>query len=447
MKAKGTGGVWEVVLMPHAPVLIPEVGGGREREAIATVEAMGEAARMVVASQPEAVLVISPHSPRQPGHFGFWSGATLAGDMSRFGCPEVTLEVPNAAALATAIGERFHETGLATWWVPAQPLDHGAFVPLYFLTRSGWTGPTVVMGLNHPGEGGWRKAGQGIQRAAQMLGTRLAVVASGDMSHRLRPGAPAGYEPQAAKFDQEFVRILCAGRFEALSQLDPTLQELAAEDVVDSTLIAAHAAGLAATDHRVLSYEGPFGVGYCVARLFQAEAKGSVGGLLPAIAREAVEWHLHNGRPHRALPPDEFFDQRAGVFVTIRTREGRLRGCRGTIFPQRPNLIEETRAVAVSSAFQDGRFEPVTEDELDQLTYEVSVLHPPEPVASAAELDPHRYGVIVSTPDGRRGLMLPGVEGLDTVAEQIDATCRKAQIDPREPLMLERFTTEQFTEE
>lgn len=436
-----------MVLMPHAPVLIPEVGGGREREAAATVEAMWEAARMVVASHPQAVLVISPHSPRRPGHFGFWTGATLVGDMSRFGCPEVTLELPNATALASAIAERFHETGLATWWVPAQPLDHGAFVPLYFLTRSGWAGPTVVMSLNHPGEGGWRKAGQGIQRAAQVLGIRLAVVASGDMSHRLRPGAPAGYEPRAARFDQEFVRILRAGRYEALTQLDPTLQELAAEDVVDSTLIGAHAAGLADTDHRVLSYEGPFGVGYCVARLFHAERNGSAGTLLPAIAREAVERHLCNGRPHRAIPRDAFFDQRAGVFVTIRTRDGRLRGCRGTIFPQQPDLVEETRAVALSSAFQDGRFEPVTEDELGQLTYEVSVLHPPEPVASAAELDPHRYGVIVSTPDGRRGLMLPEVEGLDTVAQQIEATCRKAQIDPREPLTLERFTTEKFTEE
>lgn len=435
-----------MVLMPHAPVLIPEVGGGREREAAATVEAMGEAARMVVASRPQAVLVISPHSPRRPGHFGFWSGATLTGDMSRFGCPEVTLELPNATALATTIAERFHENGLATWWVPAQPLDHGAFVPLYFLTRSGWAGPTVVMSLNHPGEGGWRKAGQGIQRAAQVLGTRLAIVASGDMSHRLRPGAPAGYEPRAAKFDQEFVRILRGGRYEALTQLDPALQELAAEDVVDSTLIAAHAASLEDSDHRVLSYEGPFGVGYCVARLFHAEGNGSVGGLLPAIAREAVERQLRNGGAHRAVPPDKYFDQRAGVFVTIRTREGRLRGCRGTISPQQPDLVEETRAVAVSSAFQDGRFEPVTEDELDQLTYEVSVLHPPEPVASTAELDPHRYGVIVSTPDGRRGLMLPGVEGLDTVAQQIEATCRKAHIDPREPLTLERFTTEQFTE-
>ncbi len=433
--------------MPHAPVLIPEVGEGRERAAAATVEALWAAARMVVASRPQAILLISPHSPRRPGHFGFWSGATLAGDMSRFGCPEVTLGLPNATALATAITERFHETGLATWWVPAQPLDHGAFIPLYFLTRSGWAGPTVVMSLNHPGEGGWRKAGQGIQRAAQVLGTRLAVVASGDMSHRLRPGAPAGYDPRAAQFDQEFVRILRAGRYEALTQLDPALQALAAEDVVDSTLIAAHAAGLVASDHRVLSYEGPFGVGYCVARIFHAETSGSAGGLLPAIAREAVERHLRNGQPHRAVPRDAFFAQRAGVFVTIRARDGRLRGCRGTIFPQQPDLVEETRVMAVASAFQDGRFEPVTEDELDQLTYEVSLLHPPEPVASTTELDPHRYGVIVSTPDGRRGLMLPRVAGLDTVAQQIDATCRKAQIDPREPLTLERFITEKFTED
>lgn len=433
--------------MPHAPVLIPEVGGGREREAAATVAAMWQAAQAVVASQPDAVVVISPHSPRRPGQFGIWPGKSIAGDMGRFGRPDVTLDLPNASALTAAVSEEFIAQGLATWWVTREPLDHGAFVPLYFLNRSGWRGPTTVIGLNYPGEGGWRKAGASIRSAARRLHQRVALVASGDMSHRLQPGAPAGYEPRAREFDREFVRVLRSGRFEALNQLDPELQQLAAEDVVDSTLIAVNAVGLAATGRGVLSYEGPFGVGYCVAELFHANGAPLPEQLLPKIARAAVEGHFRNDAVPVDVPESEFLQRSAGVFVTLRTRDGRLRGCRGTITPRRPNVIEETREVARSSAFQDQRFEPVTETELADLTYEVSVLNPPEPVASVADLDPHRYGVIVSTADGRRGLMLPEVEGLDTVEQQIDATCRKAQIDSREPLTLERFTTDKFTED
>ncbi len=432
--------------MPHAPVLIPEVGGGREREAGATVEAMWQAARAVVNSRPDTVVLISPHSPRRSGQFGIWPGKSIAGDMSRFGRADVTLNLPNDLALAAAASEEFAARGLMTWWIASQPLDHGAFVPLYFLSRSGWRGPTAVLGLNYPGEGGWRKAGDAIRSAANRQKQRIAIVASGDMSHRLVPGAPAGYEPRANEFDREFVRVLRSGRYEWLNQLDPQLQELAAEDVVDSTLIAVHATGLAATGRGVLSYEGPFGVGYCVAELFHANGEEHPGQWLPKLARAAVEGHFRNDVAAVAVPDSEFLKRPAGVFVTLRTRDGQLRGCRGTIVPRSRNVVEETRDAARSSAFHDLRFEPVTEDDLADLSYEVSVLNPPEAAASAADLDPHRYGVIVSTADGRRGLMLPEVEGLDTVEQQLIATCQKARIDRSEPISLQRFTTEKFTE-
>lgn len=433
--------------MPHAPVLIPEVGGDRETEVGATVKALRQAAEAVVAQAPDAVVVISPHSPRRSGRFGIWQGEALAGDMGRFGRPDVTFEFPNASGLAQALVASLDRAGIATWQIPVQPLDHGAGVPLYFLNRAGWGGPTTVLSLNYPGEGGWRKVGEAIRAAAGREHRQIAIVASGDMSHRLLPGAPAGYEPRAREFDRDFVRILRTGRYESLHQIDAELQELAAEDVVDSTLIAAYACNLAAEGHEVLSYEGPFGVGYCVAKLFQAREEPHPGQCLPRIARAAVEGRFRPGATPAAIPDHEYLNRPAGVFVTIRARDGGLRGCRGTITPRCRNLLEETCEVARSSAFQDLRFEPVVEDELDDLSYEVSVLNPPEPVPSAAELDPHRYGVIISTPDGRRGLMLPEVEGLNTVEQQLEATCRKANIDRHEPMSLQRFTTSKFTEQ
>lgn len=433
--------------MPHAPVLIPELGGERGKEASKTTESMWQVAGDVVAGKPDAIVLISPHSPRRFGEFGIWIHSKLAGDMGQFGRSDVAIELPSSGPFVSALATQMSQAGLESWSIKMSLLDHGAFVPLYFLHRSGWRGPTVVIGLNYPGEGGLRKLGECICSTAVQLGSRTAIVASGDMSHRLKPGAPAGYDPRAEEFDAEFVRLVGRGDYAALEQIDSTLRERAAEDVVDSTLIAAHATGMDAHGHEVLSYEGPFGVGYCVAKLFHANNRQqSSEAILPTIARNAVERRFRNGATRSVGDDSPFAHRRAGVFVTIRTRDGRLRGCRGTIIPQSPNVLEETQAVAVSSAFNDGRFEPVSEDELDNLRYEVSVLNPAEPVSSKRDLDPHRYGIIVSTTDGRRGLMLPAVEGLDTVDEQIAATCRKAYIEPNEPIALERFTVQKFAE-
>lgn len=433
--------------MPHAPVLIPEVGGARGREAAATTRALRSVSVALVQQAPDALVVVSPHAPRRSGCFGVWTGRILAGELSRFGRPEVGLELPNATELVETLAATFGQNRLATWRIPEQGLDHGSMVPLYYIHRAGWRGPTAVISLNEPGEGGWRQAGEGIGGAAGRLGRRVAIVASGDMSHRLRPGAPAGYEPRAREFDDEFVRILRAGRYDSLHRLDPELQARAAEDVVDSTLIAAHAVGMDSTGHEVLSYEGPFGVGYCVATLFKQEVAAHPGRWLPRIARASVEGCFRGPAEPLQPPEDEYLGRPAGVFVTLRTRNGQLRGCRGTIHPRCRNVVDETREVARASAFDDLRFGPVTEREVDGLTYEVSVLHPPEPVAVLAELDPRRYGMIVSTRDGRRGLMLPGVEGLDTVEQQLAATCQKARIDQHEPWVIERFTADKFTED
>jgi aromatic ring-opening dioxygenase LigB subunit len=404
MKADVSTGLCLAVLMPHAPVLIPEVGGGREREAGATVDAMWAAAREVVAAGPDALVLVSPHSPRRPGEFGLWSDSMLAGHMGRFGRPDITLKLPAAAGLRDELERQLSTAGIVTWSIRSPELDHGAFVPLYYLTRSGWDGPTVVMGLNHPGEGGLREVGEAVRRAAEETHLRLAVVASGDMSHRLTPGAPAGFDPQAPAFDHEFVRLVRAGRYADLEGIDPTLRELAAEDVVDSTLIAVHAAGLSSHGHEVLSYQGPFGVGYCVARLFETENDGAppaTPNALPAVAREAVARALHRTVPRIVIPEDPYYAQAAGVFVTLRNRDSELRGCRGTLAPRAANVVEETRSVALSSAFEDHRFQPVADVELDELSFEVSVLHAPEPVRSRGELDPQRFGVIITTRDGR----------------------------------------------
>ena len=444
------------VLLPHAPILVPGVGGPRQLQAAATVRAMESVSRRVVQRRPDAVVLISPHSPRRRGTFGIWAGPRIAGSLEAFDAPEAAVDLPGDAVLAQAIEREAEARGLTLWQIHDRDVDHGAVVPLWHLAHGGWKGATVVLSLNHPGEGGLAELGTAIAAAARQTGRRIAVVASGDMSHRLTPGSPGGFDPKAQQFDHEFIRLLRRGAYRDVPQVDSGLQERAGEDVVDSTVIALAAADWSSTGHEVLSYEGPFGVGYGVAMLFDPGTPAAVdaapvpgcstGARLPDLARQSVAAAL--GTP--GLRPPQVVEglpgERRAVFVTLRSRTGALRGCVGTLSPRFHNAALETWHLARSAAFEDSRFQPVTARELADMRFEVSVLHPLEPIASPAELDPGRYGVVVSIDDGRRGTLLPGIASITSVAEQLRIARLKAGIGPDEPVRLERFTVETFHE-
>jgi AmmeMemoRadiSam system protein A len=133
---------------------------------------------------------------------------------------------------------------------------------------------------------------------------------------------------------------------------------------------------------------------------------------------------------------------RAAVFVSIK-KFGELRGCIGTYDPVRENVALETIANAVSAATQDPRFYPVSVEELPYLCYSVDILTAPQKVTDRGMLDPKRYGVIVEH-KGRRGLLLPDLEGVDTVEEQILICCSKAGIAPQDPVDLYCFEVQRY---
>lgn len=167
--------------------------------------------------------------------------------------------------------------------------------------------------------------------------------------------------------------------------------------------------------------------------------------ILPEIAREAIRAD-RLGQP-LVLPPLEapWHDARA-VFVTLREFSGELRGCIGRTEPSFVTLAEEIADCAVSAASRDPRFERVSVGEVDRLRIEVSVLSPPEPVASRAELDPERYGVVV-TLGLRRGVLLPHIEGIDSVAAQLHIAAEKAGLRDDEPYTIERFEVRKVASE
>ena len=167
---------------------------------------------------------------------------------------------------------------------------------------------------------------------------------------------------------------------------------------------------------------------------------------LVQLAKDTIENYVQHGKTIQ--PPEEStpeMEKRAGAFVSIH-KHGMLRGCIGTIEPTQANVAQEVIQNAISSATRDPRFPPIMPDELADLDIKVDVLGEPEPVDGLEELDPRLYGVIVkSARDRRRGLLLPDLEGVDTVEYQVDVARRKAGIRPDEAIELYRFEVVRYT--
>jgi AmmeMemoRadiSam system protein A len=162
-----------------------------------------------------------------------------------------------------------------------------------------------------------------------------------------------------------------------------------------------------------------------------------------ALARKTIENYIKEKK--RITPPQgEEFDKRAGTFVSIK-KDGQLRGCIGTIEPNKDNLGEEIIANAISASTRDPRFQPITLDELNDLKISVDILGPKEDVSNISELDPKKYGVIVKK-NSRVGLLLPNLEGVDTVERQLEIALKKAGIYPDEDFEIKRFKVKRYEE-
>lgn len=449
--------------------MVPEVGRGRDGEVASTKEAMLELGRLVRESGAETLVMITPHGTVFADAIALNAARTLKGDLAQFGAPGVRMEIPNDLELVREIKAAAGKAGIMVVQVDNEMaarheldtgLDHGIVAPLYFIRAAGAELPLVHVSMGMLPLSQLYSFGKAVRDAAAGLNRRTAVVASGDLSHRLTPDAPAGYDPAGQEFDRRLVELVREMNVEGIHELDPALVERAGECGLRPIVMMLGALDGVTVRSRVLSYEGPFGVGYMVAALQPGDADNSrdlerkfydredektarkrAGESFPVrLARQVLE-RYYDGQKDQDLDPDEvpeeFAARRAGVFVSLK-KHGQLRGCIGTIEPVRDSIIEEIAENAVSAATRDPRFYPVQAGELDELDISVDILTAPEPVSSIDELDPKKYGVIVSS-GGRRGLLLPDLEGIDTAREQVAIARQKAGIGPEEPVKLERF--------
>ena len=255
-------------IAPHPPLLVPEVGGNRIGQVVSTQRALREFSRRLVDTNPETVVLISPHSPLDPRVFTARSTAELTGDFRDFYAPNVTLTFLNDLEMLDAIELTAQTEGVELRKLGRDyPLDHGALVPLYYLYEAGWRGPVVVIGFTHQSNDEHLAFGRAINKAAEAINRRIALVASGDLSHRLIVGGPYEYEPTAHLFDEQIVDAIARGDSAGVINIEPNLRERAGECGYRSIVIALGCVGEKPQDHEVLSYEGPFGVGYMVAVL------------------------------------------------------------------------------------------------------------------------------------------------------------------------------------
>lgn len=434
-------------LFPHPPIIINEIGRGEEKKAIKTVEGSRALAKSIGQEKPSTIIIITPHGPLFRDAIAISTETELRGDFGNFGRRDLEFHFQNNVELGRKIVEKSREENISIIEIDRENsrkynidlnLDHGSLVPLYFVNKehSDYKLIHITYGLLSPNE--LFEFGKIVQNIVLESGEDAIMIASGDLSHRLSSTGPYDYSPAGEKFDKKIVKLLEKGDFKSIVDFDLELSEEAGECGLRSLIILGGFLDNLSFNPRVLSYEGPFGVGYGNA-LFKVGESEYV-----KLARNSLEYYIENEKiieiPENLS--DKLLKERYGAFVTIKI-DNNLRGCIGTIMATRNNLAEEIIHNAIASGTEDPRFRPVTKEELPKLEYSVDILYPPEKIETIKELDVKKYGVIVSK-GFRRGLLLPNLEGVDTVEEQLNIALMKAGIANYENYEMERFQVERY---
>ena len=454
-------GILAGFMVPHPPMIVPQVGRGSEEQIRKTIAAYEQVAEDIAALRPETILISSPHAVMYSDYFHISPGKGARGSFSRFGARNVsfdeTYDTELVHVLEILAEERDFPAG--TLGEREKELDHGTMVPLYFIRQKYQDFRLVRIGLSGLALTEHYRLGQMIREAVQLTGRRAAYVASGDLSHKLQSYGPYGFAEEGPRYDERIMDVCGRAAFGELFDFDESFCEKAAECGHRSFVIMAGAFDRTEVEAKALSHEDVTGVGYGICEFFPKEEAPERDFLDQYLAKEAAKAaarkesedpYVRLARAslesyicdHRRIDvpadlPEEMLKKRAGVFVSIHEHQ-RLRGCIGTIAPVTGSIAEEILRNAISASTEDPRFEPIRKEELDFLEINVDVLGEPEPISGLEELDVKRYGVIVSR-GRRRGLLLPDLDGVDTPEQQVAIARRKAGIDPDEDVDLERF--------
>ena len=467
-------------MVPHPPIILPEVGRGEEKKISDTTSAYERVAEEIAELAPETIIITSPHSIMYSDYFHISPGSRAKGNMGRFNASNVSFDEVYDEELVKEICHiaqdnaisQIQEFPAGTMGERDSSLDHGTMIPLYFIRKKYNDFKLVRIGLSGLPLPMHYEMGQIIQKAVNDTGRKVVFVASGDLSHKMKEDGPYGYVKEGPEYDERIMEVCGSGDFGKLFDFSEHFCEKAAECGHRSFVIMAGALDGIEVKATKLSHEATFGVGYGICS-FEVKGQNDNRCFLEQWRKKKfleLNYRRRNEDPYVKLArfslesfitagkritkkdleddtwkdlPDEIFSRRAGAFVSIH-KDGALRGCIGTILPTCSDVADEIMQNAISAGTNDPRFPMIKEDELEFLEMSVDVLDAPEPIDSPDQLDVKKYGVIV-THGRKRGLLLPNLDGVDSIEQQIDIARRKAGIREDEDYSLERFEVVRHT--
>lgn len=479
MYLKGIG------IVSHPPVIIPEVGRGKELMAEKTVRGVRNLAMKIAEIKPETIVVITPHGNVFQDGVSVIYETRIAGNLKDFGVADVSMQKSCDMGLLDEMNRCFGEadcqsiflnTRLAEEYEIDRSLDHGAFVPLYYVDKYYPNYKIVHITIGNLSLIELYRTGRVLREAIERNEKKTVILASADLSHALSDDGPYQSHPMGSVFDETIVQSIEKKDYYSILTMPAAVYEPAEQCGLRPMVMALGATDSIKTRSTVFSYEHPFGVGYLSAFIrFDIHQEDPVNESLieryendmvalhdvrlahedawVRLARETIDTWVETGRKldfrqwqqaEDAAAIEAMTVQQAGVFVSIH-KAGELRGCMGTVHPVTENVAEEIIRNAIEACAYDPRFLPVEAQELYQLEISVDILGAFEYVDSPEMLDPEKYGILVEK-DVRRALLLPGLTGIETGEKQLDMAKEKAGIyerdDEGERLIIQRFTTE-----
>ena len=449
------------VAVPHPPLIIPEVGLGKEKQIQSTIDSYNKVMEFVASLEPETVVIVSPHMETYADYIHVASGSGESGSFSQFGAGAVRIDSVYDEVFIDELCDVFKTKNLSAGKLGHKmtELDHATMIPMWFLNKYLQNYKVVRIGISGLDLCEHYRVGQAIAEVASRLNRKTVFIGSGDLSHRLLEDGPYGFDSNGPVFDKGIAESFRESDFYKLLSIPSNVCEGAGECGFRPFVMMAGALDCKSIEGNLYSYEGPFGVGYAVAG-FKVTGESRDNNYLDkflnaqieknsksressdeytSLARASME---HYVKTHSMLSrPDglskDLIKNRAAVFVSLK-KFGQLRGCIGSLAPTCDCVADEIIKFAVNACSYDPRFEPVREDELPFITVSVDVLTEPEKIGSIEELNPKKYGVIVRA-GHKSGVLLPDLEGVDTPQEQIRICRRKGNISDEESVELERF--------
>ena len=447
-------------IVPHPPLIIPNIGKGSEKQVSKTISAYKEIAKQIASLNPETIIISSPHAPMYSDCFYISNSPTLTGNLANFGAPEISFTEEVDTKLVdeiSSLAQKYHFP--ASKDIPSVPLDHGTMIPLYFIREELPKCLIVVIGLSTLPLITNYQMGTIIKEAVNNLNRNVVYIASGDLSHKLQEYGPYGFATEGPIYDKKIMDICRTSNFYELLNFKSSFLEKAAECGHRSFTIMAGCFDGQEIESNVLSHEDITGVGYGVCSFYPKETNSNRQFLKKYLQEESLRLekikkssdsyvnlafeslkYYFDTKQKMSIPPnlpEEMLTNKAGVFVSL-YKFDTLRGCIGTILPTTNTIAEEIINNSLSAALNDYRFPPLTKEELKWLNISVYILKEPEPISSLDMLDVHKYGIIV-THGLKRGVLLPDLDGVDTIKKQIAIAKEKASIKPNEDCKIERF--------